>query len=611
MKNLAPVILFIISISIGFSQNKPDIVIFISDDQSQIDAGCYGNRDVRTPNMDKLAGEGMKFTRAYAATSMCTPSRSAMYTGLYPFRNGSQLNHYPIKPGTRTLPHYLKDLGYRVVLAGKTHINPESAFPFEYIVPDMARYTPISGRGDSKGETVKFINEYFANKGERKPLCLIVATWWPHVPWMQHKDFDPEKLRLPDYLVDTKETRIALANYYQSIVEADNLLGRVMDAVDDAGKKDNTVFMYFSDQGVQFPGAKWTVYDQGLRVPLIVRWPQKVQAGSASDALVTLTDLTPTLIDLAGGKPAKDLDGKSFADVFLGKKKDHHDYIFAETSVEPHYWYNYTPARTIITKEGLHYIRNYNPGVRFITHIDAFQQNNSYFSTWVAKSQKDEKAAFLVNRYSYRPPEELFDLKKDPWEFNNLVVETSVNNLPLLQKTMDKELARQGETSDMIIHGQFPDFYHNAYEIKQGVACHPMSFDKSIWEPETLFVTGYIDGLNKPGVLLKYFEQFTLTVKDNQITIHFRDGRALVSGILPDTRGHMLLCMSAQGDFEVKINGKPAVRGKAPANSTRINGGYVSVGHVRDGEPPAGLPVYFPGKINKMRFTMNNLEGAH
>src|SRR5690606_26989783 len=160
--------------------------------------------------------------------------------------------------GVRTLPHYLKELGYRVVLAGKTHVSPESAFPFEYIAQDMGKYTPVGGRGDKKGETVRFIREYFAGDGDKKPLCLIVATWWPHVPWLPNKDFDPEKLTIPGYLVDTKETREALAAYYQSIKEADDLLGRVMNAIDDAGQKDRTVFMYFSDQGVQFPGAKWT-----------------------------------------------------------------------------------------------------------------------------------------------------------------------------------------------------------------------------------------------------------------------------------------------------------------------------------------------------------------
>lgn len=596
----------------SFSQSPPNMIIFISDDQSQIDAGCYGNTDVATPNLDKLASEGMKFTSAYAASSMCTPSRSAMYTGLYPFGNGCQLNHYAIKPGVRTLPEYLKELGYRVVLAGKTHVNPESAFPFEYIAQDMGKYTPVSGRGDKKGETVQFIKEYFTEeKDARKPLCLIIATWWPHVPWLSNKDFDPEKFKVPAYLVDTRETRDALANYYQSIVEADNLLGRVMKAVDEAGEKDKTLFMYFSDQGVQFPGAKWTAYDQGLRVPFVVRWPEKVEPASVSDALITLTDLTPTLVDIAGGKPADNLDGKSFADVFLGKKKSHHDYIFAETSVEPHFWYNYTPARSVIVKGGLHYIRNYNPGVRFITHIDAFIKSNSYFNSWIEKADTDKQAAFLLNRYGYRPAEELYHLKEDGWEFNNLAGNPENKDLALLRKLLDKELKRQGETSEMIIQGQQPLFYSNAYEIRQGVASHVMAFDKKKWEPECLYVTGFVEGLDQPGVLFRYFNQFTVSLEDRRISVAFDNRKTFKSELLNERDGHILMRVSDDGTFDLKVNGREVAAGKVAGSPVKINGGYVSVGHLREGAMPAGMPLYFRGAISGMRFSMNHLNGEH
>ncbi|MCH5714805.1 sulfatase-like hydrolase/transferase [Niabella hibiscisoli] len=185
------------------------------------------------------------------------------------------------------------------------------------------------------------------------------CSWVPHVPWFPNRDFDPSQLNLPEYLADTKETRQALAAYYQSIGEADRMLGEVMQALDRSGQAGNTMLMFLADQGAQFPGAKWTVYDQGLRVPLLVRWPGQTPKGSRSDALISLVDLTPTLIDIAGGQAISKLDGRSFKNVLTGKTTTHSPYIFAETSMEPHYWYNYTPSRSVITADGYHYIRNY------------------------------------------------------------------------------------------------------------------------------------------------------------------------------------------------------------------------------------------------------------
>lgn len=252
MKYILLFIAGILSLS-AYCQTKPNLVIFITDDQNQQDVGAYGNTDVHTPNMDLLAKEGMRFNNAYAASSMCSPSRSVMFTGLYPYRNGSQMNHFTTRPGISNLPAFLKEAGYRVVIAGKTDVFPMSAFPFEYIGQEFGKYEPVENRTDRKQESVKMIEAHFKEKKDQ-PLCIIIAPWLPHVPWVKNREYDPAKLKLPEYLADTKETRAAVASYYQSINTADSLLGTVMQAVDKAGKKDNTAFFYFSDQGAQFPG---------------------------------------------------------------------------------------------------------------------------------------------------------------------------------------------------------------------------------------------------------------------------------------------------------------------------------------------------------------------
>lgn len=582
------------------AQRKPNIIVFVSDDQHQLDVGCYGNTDVRTPNMDRLASQGMKFSRAYAASPMCTPSRSALFTGLYPFRNGSQMNHYAVQPGVKSLPHYLKPLGYRVVLAGKTHISPAGAFPFEYIGEKFGRYEPVEERVDKDKITVNFIRDHFRDR-PGQPLCLFVAVWLPHVPWMKNRDFDPVRLKVPPYLADTKETREALAAYYQSISTTDQVLGEVMQAVESSGQQNNTVFMFLSDQGPQFPGAKWTVYDRGLRVPLIVRWPGKIKAGATSDALVSLVDLVPTLVNLGGGTTPPKLDGRSFADVLYGRKPAPRPYIFAETSMEPHYWYHYTPSRAIITEDGYHYIRNYAPGARFMTHIDRAEKDHYYFGSWEASP----KAAFLVNRYSYRPPEELYYLPGDAEEFSNLAGNPRyAGKLAALQPLLDKELAAQGETREMVVQGQLPVFYDRMFEVRQHTSAHTLSFNKHTWSPDTLYCTTYVKGLNKSGVLCKYFSRFSISVKDKKLVLLFGKDQVFTSAALNTNQGHLVFRLTAAGDFQLLLNGEQVLQGRVQADYTKPGPGYISCGLDREG----GTESVFPGEIEHLRFYMNRLE---
>ncbi|UZR96707.1 sulfatase family protein [Chondrinema litorale] len=587
-------------------QTKPNIIIFISDDQSQMDVGCYGNRDVHTPNMDRLANEGIRFTSAYAATPMCAPSRSNMFTGLYPFRNGSQMNHFALQPNTKTLPDYLKKLGYRVVIAGKVDVYPQP--DFEHIGEYFGKYFPVSNRDDPQHISSQFIKYNFKKEGEQ-PICLIVSTWLPHVPWLNNEDFDPKKLTLPKYLVDTEATREALAAYYQSISAADNLLGELMHALDDTGQQDNTVFMFFSDQGPQFPSAKWTTYKQGLNIPFVVRWPERIKKGAVSDALISLTDLTPTLIDLAGGEAVSELDGNSFKDVLLGNKEEHREYAFAETSVEPHFWYNYVPSRTIITKEGFHYIKNYFPGVRFITHIDKVEQDHFYFDSWIEKAMKDEATKSLLHRYSYRPPEELYDINSDTWELNNLVKQPDhAQKLKELQQILEDELQKQGESESMILHGSLPTFFDRSYQVEQNLSVSNQSFDRTKWNPDTLYISAYIDGLEQNGVLCDYFGRFHLFAQNNKIGINLKNGQKLESKTLDETKGHLLLRLTQAGKLTLKYNDKEVLTSEFKEDYTKIQPGYFSCGLVRDRILPNGEVNVFKGKIYDMRVSINNLQ---
>lgn len=613
LKNLKTILAITIwvccSLPSVFAQKKPNIVIFIADDLNQQDVGCYGNMDVKTPNMDKLAAEGMRFNRAYAASPMCAPSRSVMFTGLYPFRNGSQMNHFTVRPKTRNLPQFLQQLGYRVVISGKTDIFPLHNFPFERIGEEFGRYAPVENRLDRKKETVHMIGHHFKDRPEQ-PICLIVAPWVPHVPWFPNRDFDAEKLKIPNYLADTKATRKALAAYYQSIGEADKMLGEVLQAIDNAGQKNSTVVMFLSDQGAQFPSAKWSAYDRGLRVPLVARWPGKVTAGSVSDALVSLVDLTPTLIDLGGGKEIDGLDGKSLKSVLLDSKKAHHRYIFAETSMEPHFWYNYTPSRTIITDDGFHYIKNYHPGVRFITHIDKVEQNEFYFDSWVADAKTNPGTKFLLDRYSYHPPEELFNLNTDRDEFENLAANPAYHRkMNELEELLDKELKRQGETEKMILEGPLPEFFDNSYTIRQNNSASDLSFNKKRWNPETLIITAYLDGIDKGGVVLDYFNHFKLYAYQNKIGLLLADSTEITSNPIPVNQGQLSFSLSERGTLEITFDQQTILSKELKGDLIKIKGGYVTCGKIQ-GEELSGKLQTYEGRITDLRFTMNELSTA-
>ncbi len=381
---------------------KLNFVVVISDDQDWRDNGCYGNKVVRTPNIDGLAKEGMRFTHAFTSTGMCAPSRSMLYTGLYPVRNGAYPNHSKVKAGLKSLPHYLKKAGYRVVLAGKKHIGPAKNFPFEYM---------------GLGGASKFLKEV----GDT-PFCLIVATNDPHVPWKKNKIYDVKKIDVRPNLVDTPETRAALADYYTDITVMDGVVGDVLNGVKENGHEGDTVFIYTSDQGAQFPFGKWTCYDAGLRVPFIVRWPGVISGGSVNDAMIHFVDVVPTLLELAGVKGVKGLDGKSFAGVLRGERKEHRDEVYGiQTTRGIIDGSKSYPIRSIRTRR-YQLILNLQAEAKFVNVL--ITRNKRYWGSWVARGVGgDAKAKRLVDWYQKRPRIEFYDLKLDPNQLRNLAGE--------------------------------------------------------------------------------------------------------------------------------------------------------------------------------------------
>ncbi len=429
---------------------RPHIILFLSDDHGRDFAGCYGNPAIRTPHLDALAHDGLRLTRVFAASPTCSPSRAAMFTGLYPARNGTMGNHTDSRPGLEALPGYLRGLGYRVVIANKNDTRPKEVFDFEMLKATLPPDPAHPRRYRAEGLDTRAVDAFLAaHRRDRagQPLCLVLADSGPHVVWEPNTSYDPAALPIPPIMVDTPKTRTALANYYQDITAVDRRVGEVLDSLREHGYEGDTLFLYTSDQGPEWPHCKWTVYDTGLLVPFLARWPGQIRPGSVCDAMISLVDLTPTLIELAGGRPPGDLDGRSFADVLLGRSVAFRDRVYASHTGDGEM--NRFPqrcARDVRYK----YILNLNPEVTWTTHFTLVpgipDSHKEVWDSWVEAAKADPRAARLVDLIEHHPAEELYDTQADPYELDNRAADPALRPvLNRLRADLKRWMADQGD----------------------------------------------------------------------------------------------------------------------------------------------------------------------
>lgn len=420
---------------------RPNFLIVIADDCTFNELALYGGKNVQTPNLDRLASQGLRFSHAYVGMSMCTPCRTELYTGLYPMSSGVCWNHGSAKVGTLSLPQYLGKLAYRVGIAGKVDVRPESVFPFE-MVGGFERNC-VARTADYE---CKEISAFMA-RNQKQPFCLVIGLVVPHAPWtVGHPEhFNAAKLVLPPYLVDTPQTRQALTHYYAEIEVMDQQLGDILKSLDQSGQAGRTLVLFTSEQGGQWPGCKWTNWEEGLHTALIARWPGQVRPGGETDALVQYADILPTLLDAAGGNPeAAHFDGTSFLPVLLGRAKQHRKYVFAmhnNLPEGPPY-----PIRSI-SDGRFHYLRNLAPEALYIQKfIMGTRGANPYWPSWVWHAETDPHALAMVSRYMRRPAEQLYDCQGDPFEMTNLAVAPQYARTKAeLSAELDRWMQQQGD----------------------------------------------------------------------------------------------------------------------------------------------------------------------
>jgi N-sulfoglucosamine sulfohydrolase len=378
----------------------PNFLFLISDDQSAPDVGCYGNRVIHTPHLDRLAREGLRFEQAYVTAPSCSPSRSSILTGRSAHATGTARLHAPLRANQKTILEYLKGAGYYTGAYRKVHQG--EAF---------------LKRWDFYGAARPY-EEFFQTRPKDRPFYLHIGFHDPHRPYWPgafHPPTDPAKVAVPEFLPDTPQVRKDLAHYYNEIARMDGNAGKILALLEEEGLAGNTLVIFTSDNGMPFPGAKGTLYDPGIHVPLIARWPGTIKPGQVSADLVSLIDLPPTWLEAAGVAVPEIMEGRSLLGGWRGESYQPREAIFAERN-----WHNNLDLIRAVRTQRYKLIQNYRPEVPYRPVRDLKRS-----PTWesilelkeAGKLSPQQRQRFFARP---RPPVELYDLEQDAGETKNL-----------------------------------------------------------------------------------------------------------------------------------------------------------------------------------------------
>jgi len=437
---------------------RPNIVLIIADDHGREAMGCYGNPVIKTPNLDGLAAEGVRFTNAFCTTASCSASRSVILSGMYNHANGQyghqhSYHHFISFENIKSLPVLLSEAGYRTGRIGKYHVAPDSVYKFDVTLPGSAR-SPVQMAQNCRDFVV----------GDSKPFFLYFCMDDPHrsgnvaedlpgkpdrfgnkaeggYPGIKEVTYEPKDVVVPPFLPDIPECRAELAQYYQSVSRVDQGVGRLLGVLKEAGQYDNTLIIYISDNGVAFPGAKTTLYEPGMKLPCIVRQPGQQKKGITCDALINWADLAPTICDFAGAPSGNDTcQGRSFKAVLEQEHPKGWDVTYASHTF--HEITMYYPMR-VVRERKYKLIWNIAHGLDYPFASDLWAA-----STWQATVQNNRKlyGKRTVEAYLHRPKFELYDLENDPDEVKNLADDPTYEKV--LSDLKTKLKAFQKRTND-------------------------------------------------------------------------------------------------------------------------------------------------------------------
>lgn len=457
---------------------QKNVLVIVADDLG-FQLGCYGNKVIKTPNIDKLAADSVRFTMAHCTTASCSASRSVLMTGMQNHAIGHYghahgYNHFSTYESVQSLPVILSEGGYRTCSIGKYHLAPEYVYHFD-------EYRNEGTQGNRNSARMAENAKAFIAEDDKRPFFLYWCSADPHrgggpdgfgnhnedpnyYPGVTQVKYRPEEVIVPPWLNDTPTTRKELAEYYQSISRLDQGVGKLMEALEETGHAEDTLVMFLSDNGPPWPGAKTNLYQSGMNLPLIVRNPFAKAKSMTNDAVVMWTDITPTILDFCGvtpkaGVPLKpgentgqrktagkgravpyEFHGRSFLPVLekehpQGWKENYASHTFHEITM-------YYPMRSVISGD-YKYIFNIAHPLPY-----PFASDLQKCPTWqeVLMTNAENYGKRTVYQYLYRQRHELYNLKTDPDEIDNLA--TNPKYADKLKELQEKVKAFQKRTSD-------------------------------------------------------------------------------------------------------------------------------------------------------------------
>jgi arylsulfatase A-like enzyme len=402
------------------SAKRPNIVLAIADDWSFPHAGIYGDRTVGTPNFDRIAREGARFTHVFVASPSCTPSRAALLTGqaVHRLEEGANLHGF-LPKAYAVYPDLLEQAGYAVGFSGKGW--------------GPGRFEPGGRTRNPAGPQFKNFDEFIERRPKGQPYCFWFGSHDPHRPYElgtgAQSGLKADRVQVPAFLPDMPEVRNDILDYYFEVQRFDRDLGAIISAIERAGELDNTIIIVTGDNGMPFPRAKANVYDGGARVPLAIRWPGVAKPGAVIDAFVSLTDLAPTMLESAGLTPPAAMTGRTLLPLLRGESQAGRDRVFIERERHANVRrgdLSY-PVRAIRTNDYL-YIRNFRPDrwpagdPQLYVAVGPFGDIDGGPSKDLLLDRSKDRviAPFFELATARRPGEELYDLRRDPNQLKNV-----------------------------------------------------------------------------------------------------------------------------------------------------------------------------------------------
>ena len=402
---LTGLLLFALALFASAADTRPNLVLIIADDMAWNDCGAYGHPTIKTPHLDQMAREGMRFDNAFLACSSCSPSRCSTITGRYPHATGARELHQPLPGDQVTFVELLKASGYFCGQAGKWHLGNETKPKFDDV------------REGGKPSGCEYWLPLLQERPKDKPFFLWLASSDPHRGYQEgaipvpHR---PDEVVVPPFLPDNEPTRADLALYYDEISRLDSYVGKVRAELEAQGVAENTLVLFISDNGRPFPRCKTTVLDSGVKTPFIAAWPGRVKAGSTCNYLVSTVDIAPTFVSLAGVERSKTFQGVDFTSLLDGVDKSVRKLVFSE-----HNWHDFDDHQRSVRSQTFRYVRNSYPDVPLTPPADAVRSPT--YQSMIEMYQAGTLPEHLQRCFEApKAEEELYDLTTDPFETRNL-----------------------------------------------------------------------------------------------------------------------------------------------------------------------------------------------